>query len=135
MAQSALARGKEGFATLVLSISSAAEFLSEFDAYLGTAKGLAEGTRRKYARFVQGFLDGWCGDSPPNWQDLSIEDLRAYQPHCALAPDTRASKRLTSTPMPILATKERALEKQAPAEAAFFRFKPSDSVLAFLQQL
>ncbi|RDU94526.1 tyrosine-type recombinase/integrase [Trinickia dinghuensis] len=34
-----------------------------------------------------------------------------------------------------LATKERALEKLAPAEAASFRFKPSDSVLAFLQQL
>ncbi len=34
-----------------------------------------------------------------------------------------------------LATKERALEKPAPAEAASFRFKPSDSVLAFLQQL
>ncbi|WP_241239212.1 tyrosine-type recombinase/integrase [Burkholderia stagnalis] len=34
-----------------------------------------------------------------------------------------------------LATKQRALEKLAPAEAASFRFKPSDSVLAFLQQL
>jgi len=34
-----------------------------------------------------------------------------------------------------LATKERALEKLAPVEAATFRFKPSDSVLAFLQQL
>jgi integrase/recombinase XerD len=34
-----------------------------------------------------------------------------------------------------LAAKERALEKLAPAEAATFRFKPSDSVLAFLQQL
>jgi integrase/recombinase XerD len=34
-----------------------------------------------------------------------------------------------------LATKERALEKLAPTEAASFRFKPSDSVLAFLQQL
>ncbi|NUA27297.1 tyrosine-type recombinase/integrase [Cupriavidus basilensis] len=34
-----------------------------------------------------------------------------------------------------LATKERALEKLAPAEAATFRFKPSDSVLAFPQQL
>lgn len=34
-----------------------------------------------------------------------------------------------------MATKERALEKLAPAEAASFRFKPSDSVLAFLQQL
>ncbi|WP_158660628.1 site-specific integrase [Paraburkholderia hospita] len=74
MTQSELARGKEGSAR-------AAEFLSEFDAYLGTAKGLAEGTRRKYGRFVQGFLDGWCGDSPPNWQDLSIEDLRAYLHH------------------------------------------------------
>ncbi|WER50821.1 hypothetical protein CupriaWKF_31200 [Cupriavidus sp. WKF15] len=45
MAQSELARGEDP-ATLVLSISSAAEFLSKFDAYLGTAKGLAEGTRR-----------------------------------------------------------------------------------------
>lgn len=34
-----------------------------------------------------------------------------------------------------LAAKERALEKLAPTEAATFRFKPSDSVLAFLQQL
>ena len=34
-----------------------------------------------------------------------------------------------------LATKERALEKLTPAETATFRFKPSDSVLAFLQQL
>ncbi|MFP3631541.1 tyrosine-type recombinase/integrase, partial [Burkholderia sp. SIMBA_045] len=34
-----------------------------------------------------------------------------------------------------LETKQRALEKLAPAEAASFRFKPSDSVLAFLQQL
>ncbi len=34
-----------------------------------------------------------------------------------------------------LAAKERALEKLAPAEATSFRFKPSDSVLAFLQQL
>ncbi|WP_254799081.1 tyrosine-type recombinase/integrase [Burkholderia ubonensis] len=34
-----------------------------------------------------------------------------------------------------LATKQRALEKLAPAEAASFRFKPSDSMLAFLQQL
>lgn len=34
-----------------------------------------------------------------------------------------------------LATKQRALEKLAPAEAAPFRFKPSDSVLAFLKQL
>ncbi|MGO4158747.1 integrase [Cupriavidus sp. YAF13] len=33
-----------------------------------------------------------------------------------------------------LAAKERALEKLAPAEAATFRFKPSDSVLAFLRQ-
>lgn len=33
-----------------------------------------------------------------------------------------------------LATKQRALEKLAPAEAASFRFKPSDSMLAFLQQ-
>ncbi|MCP3712323.1 site-specific integrase [Paraburkholderia sp. CNPSo 3274] len=34
-----------------------------------------------------------------------------------------------------LATKERALEKLTPAESASFRFKPSDCVLAFLQQL
>ncbi|WP_232444026.1 tyrosine-type recombinase/integrase [Burkholderia ubonensis] len=34
-----------------------------------------------------------------------------------------------------LATKQRALEKLAPAEAASFRFKLSDSVLAFRQQL
>jgi site-specific recombinase XerD len=74
MAQSELACCKEGSAR-------AAEFLSEFDAYLGTAKGLADGTRRKYGRFVQGFLDRWYGDSPPNWQDLSIEDLRAYLRH------------------------------------------------------
>ena len=34
-----------------------------------------------------------------------------------------------------LATKQRALEKLAPAEVATVRCKPSDSVLAFLQQL
>lgn len=81
MAQFELARGKEGSATPVLPITSAAAFLSEFDAYLGDAKGLAESTCRKYGRFVQGFLGRWCGDCPPNWQDLSIEDLRAYLRH------------------------------------------------------
>lgn len=45
MAQSEVARGKDGSAR-------AAEFLGEFDAYLGTAKGLAEGNRRKYGRLV-----------------------------------------------------------------------------------
>jgi integrase len=34
-----------------------------------------------------------------------------------------------------LATKERALEKLAPTDATSLRFKPTDSVLAFLQQL
>ncbi|AQV99348.1 hypothetical protein BJN34_36485 (plasmid) [Cupriavidus necator] len=97
MAQSELARGKEGSATLVPSNTSAAEFLSELDAYLGTAKGLAEGTRRKYGRFVQGFLDGWCGDSSPNWQDLSIEDLRTYL-RCELS-----SKRRRPSNSPIVA--------------------------------
>lgn len=37
MQQSELARGKEGSATLVPSIARSSEFLSEFDAYLGTA--------------------------------------------------------------------------------------------------
>ncbi|MFS8978573.1 tyrosine-type recombinase/integrase [Cupriavidus necator] len=97
MVQSELARGKDGPATLVLSISSAAEFLSEFDAYLGAAKGLAEGTRRQYGRFVQGFLDGWCGDRPPNWQGLSSEDLRAYLRH------ELSSKRRRPSNSPIVA--------------------------------
>ncbi|MDT8843489.1 tyrosine-type recombinase/integrase [Paraburkholderia fungorum] len=34
-----------------------------------------------------------------------------------------------------LATKERALEKLAPTDATSLRFKPTDSVLVFLQQL
>ncbi|SPS02899.1 tyrosine-type recombinase/integrase [Cupriavidus taiwanensis] len=97
MVQPELACGKDGSATPALSISSASEFLSEFDAYLGAAKGLAEGTRRKYGRFVQGFLDGWCGDSPPNWQDLSIEDLRAYLRH------ELSSKRRRPSNSPIVA--------------------------------
>jgi site-specific recombinase XerD len=78
MTQPALLRGKECPETLLPSITTAVLFLSEFDSYLGTVRGLAEGTRRKYGRFVQSFLDGWCGDSPPNWQDLSTEHLRAY---------------------------------------------------------
>jgi site-specific recombinase XerD len=78
MAQSELTCGKQRTETRTRSITCAAEFLSEFDAYLGAVKGLAEGTRRKYGRFVRGFLDVWCSDDPPNWQDLSIEDLRGY---------------------------------------------------------
>lgn len=45
MAQSEVARGKDGS-------TRAAEFLGEFDAYLGTTKGLAQGTHRKYGRLV-----------------------------------------------------------------------------------
>ncbi|WP_410054265.1 site-specific integrase [Cupriavidus sp. BIC8F] len=78
MTQSDLSRGKECFAALVPSCATAAQFLSEFDANLGTVKGLAESTRRKHGRFVQRFLVGLSGDGPPNWQDLSVEDLRAY---------------------------------------------------------
>ena len=78
MAQSELTCGKQRTETRTRSITCAAEFLSEFDAYLGAVKGLAGGRRRKYGRFVQGFLDVWCSDDPPNWQDLSIEDLRGY---------------------------------------------------------
>ncbi|CAB3745565.1 hypothetical protein LMG24238_07692 [Paraburkholderia sediminicola] len=48
--------------TLMPSITSAAQFLSELNSYLGTVRGLAEGTRRKYGRFVQRFLDEWCGN-------------------------------------------------------------------------
>ncbi|MGF6298267.1 hypothetical protein OKW42_001597 [Paraburkholderia sp. WC7.3d] len=66
MTQSEPLRGKECPVTLLPSNTTAAQFLSEFDAYLGAVKGLAEGTRRKYGRFVQRFLDGWCGDSLPN---------------------------------------------------------------------
>ena len=52
MAQSELTCGKQRTETRTRSITCAAEFLSEFDAYLGAVKGLAEGTRRKYGRFV-----------------------------------------------------------------------------------
>jgi len=97
MAQSELVRCRECPATLLPSITTAAQFLSEFDAYLGTAKGLAEGTRRKYGRFVQGFLNGWCGDSPPNWRALSVEDLRTYVRH------ELSSKRRRPSNSPIVA--------------------------------
>lgn len=70
--------GKECPEAQLQSITSAVQFLSEFDAYLRAVRGLAQETRRKYGRFVRCFLDGWCGDSPPNWQDLSIEHLRTY---------------------------------------------------------
>src|SRR5258708_3536165 len=74
MTQPELLRSKECPETLLPSV----QFLSEFNSYLGTVRGLAEGTRRKYGGFVQRFLDGWCGDSPPNWKDLSTEHLRVY---------------------------------------------------------
>lgn len=71
-------RGTEYPEARLPSITTAVQFLSEFDSYLGAVRGLAQGTRRKYGRFVQRFLDGWCGNSPPNWQDLSTEHLRTY---------------------------------------------------------
>jgi site-specific recombinase XerD len=78
MTQPELLRSQECPEALLPSITSAAQFLSELNSYFATVRGLAEGTRRKYGRFVQRFLDGWCGDGPPNWQDLSTEHLRAY---------------------------------------------------------
>jgi site-specific recombinase XerD len=71
-------RGTEYPEARLPSITTAVQFLSEFDSYLGAVRGLAQGTRRKYGRFVQRFLAGWCGDSPPNWHDLSTEHLRTY---------------------------------------------------------
>ena len=65
MTQPDLARDTGCSAALVPSSTAATQFLIDVDAYLGTVKGLAESTRRKYGRFNRRFLDGWCGDSSP----------------------------------------------------------------------
>lgn len=54
------------------------QFVSEFDAYLESACGLACGTRREYRRFVESFLTNWNPGDHLNWQELGADALCTY---------------------------------------------------------
>lgn len=72
---------RSGRATASASTAPGADvlqFLDAFDTFLGTVRGLAHSTRRKYLRFVRRFLDGWNPGAPLEWHGLSAEMLRTY---------------------------------------------------------
>lgn len=64
--------------TPLTPLSGARQWLAEFDRHLSQTLGLAVASRQRYCLFVRRFLDGFCGDTVPDWSKLRANHLAAF---------------------------------------------------------